>query len=1047
MPTPSTPVPTPGAFWSTVAASGLVDAGVLASLRKECETLLAAKGATSDEAATTAVAGWLVKRNVLSQWQARRLLRGDGGPFFIGDYRLLDRLPCDGSGRLYRGRHEPSGRAVLLVQLNKSLCQQLDVWTEIVRRTTIANQTANPLLSRTWALEQSGAERLIVCEDVAGVPLADEIDRLGQLSITQAAPLILAVARAVADLHRQGAVHGAISLDTLRREPPPAGGDPRSGRVRLLQFPLAGDPHQVRQRIATESPEAIARIGRRASFVAPELLLPETACDTRSDVYALGCVFHALLTGAAPCWQGDAQRTLAQAAFVGPTPLGPPEVPAPVATLVSYLTARVPSARYQTAVEAADAIAACFGLSGGPAPAVAAAAAAAAAVPAAAAVSPGRVAGVAAGGPTAPAAAPYAGATTGPVGPVGAVALPGALAPADARPVGAVSARDAAIQAATLAARRRAARLRTIGLGILGGILLATAAAVIVQSLPQEHREQKPVTKAGSATGRLAADDKATDEPAAAEATDGAPAAMADVATAADDPAVGPPDEKPMARLEKAAGGKQAAVRAVVVDDPDLPWASPTDGSPPTLAYLPPGSQLVLLTRPAEISGDEEGRLFLRALGPRVEQAVQLLTTACGRELDGIESLQAGWQAGGPDEVVGGYAARLVDPLSVPVDPDAARTAWGDSVAEEIEGETIHKVIHDGKPFAYWLPAAENGHVLVAAPEAMVRQMIAAGRDAGDDDAIRASLPKDLDLLVGMLDGRRHLTIFGSPAYLLHDGRVVLAGPLAKLVEPLGEFFGEGTQAAAVSVHFGENFYAEIDAIATVETPAAKLAGTLAGRITAVADTVEEYCTALDPHPYGRKLVLRLPAMLRVLAANSRAGAEGKGVVVNGYLPRHAGHNLVLAAELALDQSPGQSPQQAAAGGPARADDGSAAQGALGRLQKRISLVFARDTLEKSIQMISEEIGVPMDIMGGDLQLEGITKNQSFGLDERDKTADAILRTILAKSNPDGKLVYVVHVKDGVETIDITTRAAAAKRGEKLPAGFEDGQKPADKKP
>jgi hypothetical protein len=155
----------------------------------------------------------------------------------------------------------------------------------------------------------------------------------------------------------------------------------------------------------------------------------------------------------------------------------------------------------------------------------------------------------------------------------------------------------------------------------------------------------------------------------------------------------------------------------------------------------------------------------------------------------------------------------------------------------------------------------------------------------------------------------------------------------------------------------------------------------------------------------------------------------------------------VLAAELALDQSPGRSPQQAAAGGPARADDGSAAQGALGRLQKRISLVFARDTLEKSIQMISEEIGVPMDIMGGDLQLEGITKNQSFGLDERDKTADAILRTILAKSNPDGKLVYVVHVKDGVETIDITTRAAAAKRGEKLPAGFEDGQKPADKKP
>jgi hypothetical protein len=117
----------------------------------------------------------------------------------------------------------------------------------------------------------------------------------------------------------------------------------------------------------------------------------------------------------------------------------------------------------------------------------------------------------------------------------------------------------------------------------------------------------------------------------------------------------------------------------------------------------------------------------------------------------------------------------------------------------------------------------------------------------------------------------------------------------------------------------------------------------------------------------------------------------------------------------------------------------SASQSAVERLAKRISLTFARDTLEKSIQMLAEEIGLPIEILGRDLELEGITKNQSFGLDEQDQPAEAILGTILARSNPDGKLVYVVRRRDGAESIEITTRAAAAKRGDDLPAMFATG--------
>lgn len=978
---------TPPQFWTLVVETGLVDRDRLESLRAEFEMESISPAATPD-ALTEAIAKWLVRRKVITVWQARRLVRGDRGPFFIGDYRLLERLEKDafqggGKGHLFRARHEPSGRVVLLMLLDPERCRDLEVWTDIVRRTTAANRAADPVLARTWALEQSGGQRFIVCEDVGGAPLTPELAARGPRPIAEVGPLLVAVARAVAELHRLGVVHGGISLEALRRQPPAQGADLATGRVRLLQFPLVADPHVVPPRPAIDTPEGIVALGTRSAFLAPELLVPGAVCDARSDVYALGCVMQALLTGTLPCWQGSAEQTLTQAAFVGPEQLVPPQVPLEVATLVSYLVARDRSARYQSAAEAADAIAACLGL-----PPVS---------------------------PSLPAQQPFI---------TQAVAVAAAPAAAHGRPAAAAIAEDDEEPSfiAPVAPPRATARTKmpwlAYGLGLAA--LAAVAGGVFALSTRSGgERSKTAVAKTGQVEKKERAVDVAVDRtankrpvPAPPEPTAAAPAA-----TAADD---SPPVEEP----------------TKFVDAPDVPWASPTRGPPPTLAHLPPGSQLILLARPADLLASAEGRLFARALGSRVEQALAAVAAACACGSDELEVVQAGWQAdpeAGPDSVVGGYAAWGRAPLPVAADDDAREQAWGETKSRDIDGETVHI----GAGWSYWLPDDGRGRVLVAAPEKLLVEMVRArpsdrGIEAGADwrDRLQAALPPDLEDLVGMLDETRHLTLFGSPAYLLHDGRPVFAGPLAKLVEPLGTILGSESAAAALSFHCAESFYAEVDAIAATARSARKDATDLGARIAAIADSIEEYCNALDPHPYGRKLVMRLPRMLGILAANLRAGAEGKGIVVNCHLPQHAGHNLALAAELAIEQTPGVGGAVVAAAAPA------AQQSAADRLVKRISLTFARDTLEKSIQMLAEEIGVPIEILGKDLELEGITKNQSFGLDESDQPAEAILRTILARSNPDGKLIYVFRKRDGVESIDVTTRAAAAKRGDDVPAIF-----------
>jgi len=947
------PAPTPDELWQLLVRTRLLAPDAVAPLRAEHAAAVAAGG----DGSTKGLAGWLLNRGLITRWQAKRLVIGDTGPFIVGDYRLLERHERDGDGLLFTARHEPTGRLVTLMLLNAKRCRDRDVWAAIVARTAAAHATTDPTTSRTWSLEQQDGATFIVCELVAGTNVADELERLGPLPPQQAGVLAWQIAKAVGELHARGGVHGQLSLDMLRREPPPPGGGERNGRVRLLQFPLAGDPHALPSLPAGDVEAGLARLGRRAAYLAPELIQRGGPADARGDVYALGGILHALLSGQPPHWDGGAVTAVKAAAALGPAPL-PDSVPQPLCDVVATMLARDPAKRYADGRVAAAALAGALGLAmpaDEPAVTVAAPTSRPATRAAAARPKPGRwlavIGGLAAG----------------------AALLAGVVAMMSRMPVGPAPGADA-------------------------------------------NKRTTPRRVAGSQDPQPAGAAVAVGEPSAALASTAPQTAQQ---TETGGPAAPPP----------------VAVAEEIVNNPDLPWASPTHGPPPALAYLPPGSQLVLLARLAAVEADDEGALFRRSLGPEAEAACDTLITLCGGDTAAIDLVQAGWQAEGPDEVVGGYAVWFTPGHVAPADEAARAAAWGPTTTETIEGETVHHT----KALSLWTPARERGRALVVAPRIMVARADVVGdrgakelliariiretKPLADDDSapLKAALPRDLETLVGMLDADRHLTLWAAPHFLLTSGRPVLAGPLAKLAEPLDSLFGNGLQAVALSLHFGPAAYVEMDAVATLDVPPKTLAPAVAGRVEGLADRVEAYCTALSPDPYGR-----------VLAAQLRSGAEGKGVVLNAYLPRHAPHNIALAAELALAQTPGA----AVASGSPTPTPAAAPQGALGKLGRTMTLTFAKDNLERSIQMVAEETGVPMEILGGDLQLEGITKNQSFGLDERAKTAAEILRVILAKSNPDGKLVYVVQEKDGEEWVLITTRAAAAKRGDTLPPAF-----------
>ena len=190
--------------------------------------------------------------------------------------------------------------------------------------------------------------------------------------------------------------------------------------------------------------------------------------------------------------------------------------------------------------------------------------------------------------------------------------------------------------------------------------------------------------------------------------------------------------------------------------------------------------------------------------------------------------------------------------------------------------------------------------------------------------------------------------------------------------------------------------------------------------------------------------------MVRKLAAYTREQLDTRDhAMLRCYLPAVAGHNLLMAAELTLAESQrgcGRNwlptiPPMSIRAFPRRRPAFTSG------CAKVTSLKFAKDTLESALEQLSQDIGVPIVIRGPDLQADGITKNQSFGIDLSNKPAEEILVEILRLANPDKtatgandarqKLVYIIEQKpDKTEQIVVTTRARATERHDELPAAF-----------
>ena len=294
----------------------------------------------------------LVKRDILTRWQADMLLKGKHRGFHLGPHRILRPLGQGGMSKVFLAEHEMMRRRCAIKVLPSKYQADPDLLARFHIEARAIAALDHPHIVRAYDFNKSvryGKEiHYLVMEYIEGPDLRRLIDEQGPLDFRKAADFIAQAADGLVHAHQAGFVHRDIKPANLLVD--------ENGVLKILDLGLARVTFEGEQPWQTSEGEPSA-VGT-ADYVAPEQVADSRNVDGRADIYSLGHTFYFLLTGRRPFPKSTLVELLMAHRREQPEPIGKfrPDVPLELIEIVERMTAKEPIQRFQTAQEVADKI-------------------------------------------------------------------------------------------------------------------------------------------------------------------------------------------------------------------------------------------------------------------------------------------------------------------------------------------------------------------------------------------------------------------------------------------------------------------------------------------------------------------------------------------------------------------------------------------------------------------------------------------------------------------------------------------------------------------
>jgi serine/threonine protein kinase len=268
---------------------------------------------------------------------------GDESPLaphaWVGDHEILSELARGGMGVVYRARQHSLNRFVALKMILDDRLALPGASQILLEEAQAAASLDHPGIVPVYEVGQYQGKPYFTMALVEGSSLALTLAK-GPLAPKTAADISRQVADAIAYAHRQQIMHldikpANVMLDT-------------SNRVRVTDFGVARRIDSLR------APEE--RLIGTPQYMPPEQADPDGKMGTWSDIYAIGALLYACVTGRPPHWAATAAEVVCQVLHhepVLPRRLNP-AVPPDLEAIIVQAMSKQPHLRYGSAEELSE---------------------------------------------------------------------------------------------------------------------------------------------------------------------------------------------------------------------------------------------------------------------------------------------------------------------------------------------------------------------------------------------------------------------------------------------------------------------------------------------------------------------------------------------------------------------------------------------------------------------------------------------------------------------------------------------------------------------
>lgn len=283
----------------------------------------------------------LQRRELLTNLQVDRILKGERTGFFYGNWKVLYLIGSGTFARVYRSTNRENQRTAAVKVLRRRHRNEPAQVEQFMREAKVGMQLRHPNIVAIHEVDPDPRNPFMVMEFVEGQTLRELAKIRGKIDPRTALMLMGDVANGLAYAATQGVTHRDMKLSNVLVN--------SQGKAKLVDFGLAALADTSNEAALADCPSA-----RAIDYAALERGTGVRKDDPRSDIYFWGSMLYHILTGKSPLTETRDRLARLNVSRFREVPLlsqVDPDIPHNVRVLVHKAMEFDPAKRYQTPAE------------------------------------------------------------------------------------------------------------------------------------------------------------------------------------------------------------------------------------------------------------------------------------------------------------------------------------------------------------------------------------------------------------------------------------------------------------------------------------------------------------------------------------------------------------------------------------------------------------------------------------------------------------------------------------------------------------------------